>query len=38
MNSPDLNPFPNDKNLYSSKPKHFADDNIKFNENGRNFS
>ena len=33
-----LNPFPNDKFLYSSKLKEFADDNFKFAENGRNFS
>ena len=33
-----LNPFQNDKILDSSKLKEFADDNFKFNENGRKFS
>ena len=32
-----LNPFPNDKFLDSSKLKVFADDNFKFDENGRKF-
>ena len=32
-----INPFPNDK-LYSSKLKEFADDNFKFDENGRKLS
>ena len=32
-----FNPFPNDK-FYSSKPKEFAYDNFKFDENGRKFS
>ena len=31
-----FNPFPNDK-FNSSKPKEFADDNFKFDENGRKF-
>ena len=31
-----LNPFPNDKFLDSSKLKDFADDNLTSNENGRN--
>ena len=33
-----LNPFPYDKFLDSSELKDFADDNFKFEENGRNFS
>ena len=33
-----FNPFPNDKFLDSSKLKQFADDNFKFDENGRKFS
>ena len=33
-----LNPFPNDKILDSSKMKEFADDNFKFDENGRKLS
>ena len=33
-----FNPFPNDKILNSSKQKEFADNNSKFNENGRKFS
>ena len=32
-----VNPFPNDKFLYSSKLKEFADNNFKFDENGRKF-
>ena len=33
------NPFPNDNLfLYSFKIKEFADDNFKFDENGRKFS
>ena len=32
-----VNPFPNDK-LYSLKLKEFADDNFKFDENGRKLS
>ena len=32
-----FNPFPNDK-FYSTKLKEFADDKIKFNENGRKLS
>ena len=32
-----FNPFPNDKYLDSSKLKEFADDNFKFDENGRKF-
>ena len=31
-------PFPKQHILDSSKWKEFADDNFKFNENGRNFS
>ena len=34
----DFKPFPNDKNLDSSKLKEFADDNIKCDKNDRNFS
>ena len=33
-----FNPFPNDKSLDSSKLKEFADNNFKFDENGRMFS
>ena len=33
-----INSFPNDKFLDSSKMKEFADDNFKFDENGRKFS
>ena len=33
-----LSHFPNDKFLESSKLKEFADDNFKFDENGRKFS
>ena len=33
-----LNPFPYDKIIDSTKLKEFADDNLKFNENGRKFS
>ena len=33
----DLNPFPNDKILDSSKLKAFADDNFELDENGRKF-
>ena len=32
-----FNPFPNDKFLESFKLKEFADDNFKFDENGRKF-
>ena len=32
-----LNPFPQKKVLDSSKLKVFADDNLKFDENGRKF-
>ena len=32
---PRFNPFPNDKMLDASKLKGFADDNSKFDENGR---
>ena len=32
-----INPFPNNKILDSSKLKEFADDNFKFDENGRKF-
>ena len=35
---PCLNPFPNDKLLYSSKLKEFADNNFGFDENGRKLS
>ena len=31
-------PFPKRQNLDSSKLKEFADDNLKFDENGRKFS
>ena len=31
-----LNPFPNDK-ILTSKQKDFAEDNFKFDENGRKF-
>ena len=33
-----FNPLPNDKILDSSKLKQFADDNFKFDENGRKLS
>ena len=33
-----LQPFPTRQVLDSSKQKEFADDNIKFDENGRKFS
>ena len=33
-----LNPLPDEKNLDSSKLKVFADDNFKFDENGRKLS
>ena len=33
-----VNSFPNDKILDSSKLKEFADDNLKFDENGGKFS
>ena len=33
-----FNPFPNNKFLYSSKLKEFADDSFKFDENGRKLS
>ena len=33
-----FNPFPNDKILDSSKLKEFADDNSRFDINGRKFS
>ena len=33
-----FNPFPNDSILESSKLKEFADDDFKFDENGRKFS
>ena len=33
-----VNPLPDDKFLDSSKLKEFADDNFKFNENGRKLS
>ena len=33
-----VNPLPDDKILDSSKLKEFADDNFKFNENGRKLS
>ena len=32
-----VNPFPNNKNLDSSKVKDFADDNFKFDENRKMF-
>ena len=32
-----FNPFPNDKILDSSKPKEFADGNVKSDEHGRKF-
>ena len=32
-----INPFPKDKFLDTSKLKEFADDNFKFDENGRKF-
>ena len=35
---PLLKPFPKQQILDSSKLKDFADDNLKFDENGRNFS
>ena len=38
LNSAYFNPFPNDKILDSSKLKEFADDNFKFDENGRKLS
>ena len=33
-----FNPFPNDKFFNSSKLKEFAEDNFRFDENGRKFS
>ena len=33
-----VNPFPNTQILEASKPKDFAKDNFKFEENGRHFS
>ena len=33
-----IEPFPNQQILNSSKLKEFADDNFKFDENGRKFS
>ena len=33
-----INPFPNKQILDSSKLKEFADNNLKFGENGRKFS
>ena len=33
-----LQPFPKQRILDSSKLKEFADDNVKFDENGRKFS
>ena len=33
-----VNPFPKQQILDSSKPKQLADDNFKFDENGREFS
>ena len=33
-----FNPFPKDKFSHSSKLKELADDNFKFDENGRKFS
>ena len=33
----DFNPFPNDRILDPSKLEEFADDNFKFDENGRKF-
>ena len=33
-----VNPFPNGQILDSSKLKEFADDNFKYDENGREFS
>ena len=33
-----FNPFPNDKFKTPSKLKEFADDNLKFDENGRQLS
>ena len=33
-----INPLPDDKILHSSKLKEFADDNFKFDENGRKLS
>ena len=33
-----INPLPNDKTLGPSNLKEFADDNFKFDENGREFS
>ena len=35
---PDINPLPDVQILDSSKLKEFADDNFKFNENGRKLS
>ena len=32
-----LNPFPNN-NFQTSKPREFSDDNVKFDENGGEFS
>ena len=36
--SEEFNSFPNDYFFNSSKLKEFADNNVKFNENGRKFS
>ena len=33
-----LNPFPNNQSYTLSKLKEFADDNFKYDENGRKFS
>ena len=33
-----INPLPNDKILHSSKLKEFAEDNLKFDENGKMLS
>ena len=38
MMMPMINTFPNDNFLDSSKMKEFADDNFKFDENGRKLS
>ena len=37
-NTSSFNPLPNDKILDWSKLKDFADDNFKFDENGRKFT
>ena len=38
MRTKPINPFPDDKFLDSSKLEEFADDNSKFDMNGRKFS